>query len=63
MIHAFLLALLIGVGIRLGQRLVHGPKPLGRVVPGWYPDPYEEHRLRYWDGGTWTGHTDDGSRE
>jgi uncharacterized RDD family membrane protein YckC len=25
----------------------------------WYPDPLGERRLRYWDGGQWTGHTAD----
>ena len=23
---------------------------------GWYPDPYRQARLRYWDGSGWTGH-------
>jgi hypothetical protein len=22
--------------------------------PGWYADPAGRHRLRYWDGGTWS---------
>lgn len=25
--------------------------------PGWYPDPTDETRQRYWDGTTWTTHT------
>jgi Protein of unknown function (DUF2510) len=25
--------------------------------PDWYPDPWEQARLRYWDGQQWTGHT------
>lgn len=24
--------------------------------PGWYPDPYMQARLRYWDGQIWTDH-------
>ena len=27
-------------------------------TPGWYPDPWEPARLRWWDG-EWTGHTAD----
>ncbi len=23
---------------------------------GWYPDPWKSQRVRYWDGGKWTGH-------
>lgn len=23
---------------------------------GWYPDPWRQARLRWWDGGAWTGH-------
>lgn len=26
------------------------------VEPGWYPDPANEHHMRYFDGGTWTDH-------
>lgn len=25
----------------------------------WLPDPARRHELRYWDGGTWTGHVSD----
>src|SRR5215210_7112231 len=24
---------------------------------GWYPDPYDAERTRYWDGGAWSEHT------
>jgi hypothetical protein len=31
-------------------------------APGWNPDPYARHELRYWDGSQWTGHvSDDGT--
>jgi hypothetical protein len=25
--------------------------------PGWYPDPGQAGRQRYWDGNVWTEHT------
>jgi hypothetical protein len=28
--------------------------PNTRVAPGWYPDPYREAPLRWWDGTQWT---------
>lgn len=24
------------------------------VEPGWYTDPYDDSKIRFWDGGTWT---------
>lgn len=30
----------------------HWPSP-----PGWYADPWRVDRLRWWDGGQWTAHT------
>jgi len=29
------------------------------AASGWYPDPWSQSRLRYWDGQAWTGHTAD----
>lgn len=28
---------------------------------GWYPDPQDDSRQRYWDGSAWTEHTADGT--
>lgn len=28
----------------------------GTSSPGWYPDPFQRHESRYWDGSTWTAH-------
>ena len=33
------------------------PPPVGGPPASWYPDPYGETRLRYWDGARWTEHT------
>lgn len=32
----------------------------GQAAPGWYPDPYQPARLRYWDGEVWTEHYHEG---
>jgi hypothetical protein len=29
----------------------------GSFSPDWYPDPWLQARIRYWDGNAWTGHT------
>ena len=29
----------------------------GSYPPDWYPDPWLQARIRYWDGNGWTGHT------
>ncbi len=31
-----------------------------RAAAGWYPDPFERARLRFWDGDRWTEYADDG---
>jgi hypothetical protein len=32
------------------------PPPPPTAPAGWYPDPYGEHQLRYYDGSGWTEH-------
>ncbi|WP_157592151.1 DUF2510 domain-containing protein [Solirubrobacter soli] len=32
------------------------PAPPAGEAPGWYPDPRQPGRNRYWDGRTWTAH-------
>jgi hypothetical protein len=36
------------------------PDGMWPPAPGWNPDPWGRHELRYWDGGQWTGHVADG---
>jgi len=31
----------------------------GSFPPDWYPDPWLQARIRYWDGNAWTGHVSD----
>lgn len=31
----------------------------GSAVAGWYPDPYQRHQTRYWNGAAWTEHVAD----
>jgi len=31
--------------------------------PGWYPDPYHRHQVRYWDGSSWTEHVGDDGQQ
>ena len=33
------------------------PATAANVPASWYPDPWNQARLRYWDGSDWTGHT------
>ena len=36
------------------------PYPTNTPVPAqWYPDPSGRHKLRYWEGTTWTEHVSD----
>jgi hypothetical protein len=51
-------AVAVGVGVQLGRELANGACKSRRTPPGWYLDPWKQHRLRYWDKG-WTGFTSD----
>ena len=31
--------------------------------PNWYPDPYGQAELRWWDGAQWTEHTHGGGTQ
>jgi hypothetical protein len=37
--------------------LRQGSQPAATAAPGWYPDPSDPARRRYWDGATWTDRT------
>lgn len=43
------------LNLRGDPRGVYGRFP--PVQPGWFPDPGNRSRLRYFDGGWWTGYT------
>ncbi len=47
-------------GVSLPPPTLPPPSPPTPPLPaGWYDDPWDERRRRYWDGGVWTGYTDD----
>lgn len=48
---------LVGMGIKALFEPSQ-PTPAQVAKPGWYPDPKDETKLRYWDG-VWTDHTAD----
>jgi hypothetical protein len=55
-------AVAVGVGVGLGRELVgrrNFVMPLQSSPPGWYPDPWREAPLRWWNR-QWTGYTHDG---
>jgi hypothetical protein len=49
-------SVLIGVA---GVVMIQGGRDLQAQPAGWYSDPGEPERLRYWSGSTWTEHTHD----
>lgn len=36
------------------QQFQPPPQPVATQPAGWYPDPHQQARLRYWDGSQWT---------
>ena len=36
---------------------IHTDEPVNQAEPGWYRDPTSQHRLRWWDGHSWTSFT------
>jgi len=34
------------------------PPPTAQTAPGWYPDPSDATKVRYWEGNGWTTYTD-----
>lgn len=44
------------------QVLGWGHGGYGGTPAGWYGDPSGRHRMRYWDGGAWTGSVWDGGQ-
>lgn len=49
--------------VQRAQTLQPGATPLGPdSPPGWRPDPFRRHQLRYWSGADWTEHVTDAGR-
>jgi hypothetical protein len=45
---------IVGASRRRRQRRQYAAA--AEAPPGWYADPGQAGRLRYWDGGAWTSH-------
>ena len=56
-----IVAWVIFAAVRAGTR--HGQRPSalpGGSMPGWWPDPFGRHEVRWWDGRAWTADVSDG---
>jgi hypothetical protein len=49
----------VGVAAPATPTVSISPPPPTVAPAGWFPDPSGAHRLRYWDGRTWTEHIAD----
>ncbi|MGW0037134.1 DUF2510 domain-containing protein [Gordonia sp. NPDC003376] len=48
-------------GVVLVVKASSAKRPQSGPVPGWYPDPRNCARYRYWDGLRWTEHESTGT--
>ncbi len=44
--------------VEAGSPAAAPPVAAQTTAPGWYADPWGQARVRFWDGSSWTGHTE-----